>query len=121
MWLMTAAALQLLRSASAQTRYLVTCGALAMMLAAPVVTARVLLKNDLVVSPGARSQPISFDAAGTLSSFAAPGRTQHGISIQMARREVEALLPLVVGAWLVGEAFLLLCLAGGWWRVRGLH
>ncbi len=33
----------------------------------------------------------------------------------------EAWLPLVVMLWMAGVAFLFVRLAGGWWRIRGLH
>jgi uncharacterized protein (TIGR03435 family) len=114
-------ALRLLRSVSAQTRYMVACGALAVMLASPIITARLLSVSDLIVSPGGRSQAVSFSAAATLAPFAAPVPTPNGVSAQTAWRGIEALLPLVVMAWLVGVAFLLLRLTGGWWCVRRLH
>jgi uncharacterized protein (TIGR03435 family) len=115
------AVLRLLRSASAQTRYVAACGALAVMLALPIVTARLLSKSDPVVSPSGRSQSVSFAAAGTLARFAAPPPVQNGVSAKTVWRGVEPLLPLIVMAWLVGVACLLLRLAGGWWRVRRLH
>jgi uncharacterized protein (TIGR03435 family) len=115
------AAVRLLGSASARTRYGVACGALAVMLASPIITARLLSKSDLVISPSGRSERVSFAAAGALAPFAAPRPPQHGVAAQTGSRGVEALLPLVVMAWLVGVAFLLLRLAGGWWCVRRLH
>jgi uncharacterized protein (TIGR03435 family) len=119
--LAAAAALWLLRSRSAQTRYVVACGALAMMLVLPIVTARLLSVSDLVVSPSRRLQPVSFAAAGTLATFATPAPAPYGVTMQRAWRGAEALLPFVVIGWLVGVALLLLRLAGGWWRVRRLH
>jgi hypothetical protein len=119
--LVAAAALRLLHSASAQTRYAVACGSLAVMLASPIITARLLSASDLIVSTGGRSQGVSFAAAATLGPSAAPVSAQNALSAQAAWRAVEGLLPLVVMAWLVGVAFLLLRLAGGWWCVRRLH
>ncbi len=118
--LAAAVVLRLLRSASPQTRYLVACSGLAMMLASPVLT-HLLFRTDLADSLGGPSPRISFDAAGTLPPFTVAAPPPFSGSVRMLHRGIEAFLPLIVGAWLIGVAVLVLRLAGGWWRVRRLH
>ncbi len=120
--LAAAAALRLLRSASPQRRYLVSCAALAAMLASPVVTARLL-----------NASPRATETM-SLSGLAAPGSSAGGFRLKpeatnqgsivaaaWSRLDVDALLPIVLALWLGGVTFLLIRLAGGWWRVRRLH
>jgi beta-lactamase regulating signal transducer with metallopeptidase domain len=124
MGLCAAAALRLLRSASAQTRYAVACGALAAMMAAPVITARFLSSaSDPARGPAAlmASMPPHTIAASAAELFLTIAPARDGLPAQMARRTLDPLLPLLVAAWLAGVAFLLVRLAGGWWRVRRLH
>ena len=120
--LVAAAALRLLRSASAQTRYVVACGALAAMLAAPS-SPRAFCRLPI---PLARRSMYCFVPSHrhSVTCASAPrGRvpSRHGLSMQAAGAGLDAILPLVVTAWFAGVAFLLVRLAGGWWRVRRLH
>ena len=136
--LMAAAALRLLRGASAQSRYAVSCVALAAMLASPVATAFVLSRDAAppdaaqglalqkldrkvvlrVAPPGAARDRTFLVVRGRHVVGAAPvvaaatgGRTAH----------VPAVLSALVVIWLAGVCVLLARLAGGWWRVSCLH
>ena len=118
--LVTAGALRLLGQRSANTRYVVACLSLAVMLAAPVVTAAVLARPTATVSP-----VMERAASGAASAVAAPvavnGSDIAALAIRTVRSRVDAWLPLVVIAWLAGVTGLLGRMAGGLWRVRRLH
>jgi beta-lactamase regulating signal transducer with metallopeptidase domain len=119
-----AAALRLLRSASAQTRYGVACVAMAAMLAAPIITARFLTSaRDSAFEPAALavSIPSRTIAASTAEWFVTIVPARDVLPVRIARRALDPMLPLLVAAWLAGVALLLVRLAGGWWRVRRLH
>jgi uncharacterized protein (TIGR03435 family) len=121
--LLAGAALRLLRSASSQTRYVVGCAALAAMLASPIITVRLITASEPTATAieASRSAPAANVAAATsaLRAFVVPAtdtlerRSQH--------TGFDAFLPVAVTMWLVGVAFLLVRLAGGWWHVRRLH
>ena len=113
-----AGALRLCRSRSANTRYASACGALAGMLAAPVVTAMVL------------SQPVSAVShrvanTAAIATSPTPATMLDGVlsepSLHIAWTQVDRALPLVVVAWLIGVALLLIRMAGGLWRVRRIQ
>ena len=53
--LLLAAALHLLRKSSAPTRYAVSCGALALLLALPLITLNVLLPSSAAMPDGAEN------------------------------------------------------------------
>ena len=125
--LATALELWLLRRAAPQSRYVVSCLALAIMLALPGATAWRLL-----------SAPTALEAAGparrnvfmrvTPNPPAAHDRFIVGMRRQMAAPVVEKrgassplVLPIVVSLWFTGVCLLLVRLAGGWWRVRRLQ
>ncbi len=118
--LVTAGALRLLGQRSANTRYVVACLSLAMMLAAPVVTAAMLARPTATVSP-----VMERAGSGAASAVAAPvavdGSDIAGLAIRTVRSRIDAWLPLVVIAWLAGVTGLLGRMAGGLWRVRRLH
>jgi beta-lactamase regulating signal transducer with metallopeptidase domain len=117
----TAAVLGLTRTASAATRYAVSCAGLALMLAAPVVTS--------VRSAGARD-PIPAVAvtereATPAAAVPAPARrapaAEASAAAAPARAYVERALPIAVSLWLAGVLCLSLRLAGGWYRVERLR
>ena len=115
----TAVALMLLRGAAATVRYAVTCGALALMLAAPLVTAQrmstVPASTDFIVLPGDASMP---DVAVPPASRPLP---LSGVVSTMPERGIDAFLPVAVYAWIAGVLFLSLRLAGGWVTIAGLR
>src|SRR5579862_6938317 len=112
--LVAAVALRLLRSASAQTRYAVACGALAAMLAAPLITARLLWVAE---SAGARidvslSTPTNDAGSRAPAVLAAASLSRYDVSMHAARVGLDAVLPLLVIAWFAGVTFLVMRLAG---------
>ena len=126
---------RLLRARSPQSRYLVLCAALAMMLAAPLVTAR-LLSGAAVPAAGtgaaaaqARQGPAAVtDAARpAVPQSVAPAADPGGGEAQRLgsgaryRVWIGAWLPAVVTLWLAGVAILLARLTGGWIRLRRVH
>ena len=121
--LVAGAALWLLRSASAQTRYVVACAALVAMTAAPIITARLPSVSDVAGAPIDRLSSVLSQgtATGTVAMFGGPSPVRPGLSMQAVRLALDGLLPVVVAVWFAGVALLLLRLAGGWWRVRRLH
>ena len=120
--LVTAGALRLLGQRSANTRYVVACLGLAVMLAAPVVTAAVLARPTATVSPVMEvSEPGSGAASAVAGPVAVNGSNIAGLAIRTVRNRVDAWLPFVVIAWLAGVTGLLGRMAGGLWRVRRLH
>lgn len=115
-----AAALRLCRNQSASVRYAIACGAMTAMLLGAVATA------VLVDVPA-----VNVETAGVSSRTTHNGRidvflpihiheTPSPAAISTAQR-VEALLPWIVPAWLVGVIVLLARAGVGWWRVRRLH
>ena len=115
----TAGALRLLRHRSANTRYVVACAGLAVMLAAPLITAAVLARPALAVSP-----VMEVEAGGTPGVEGLVVGRGSGIvspAIRSVRTRIDAWLPVVVIAWLAGVTALLGRMAGGLWRVRRLH
>jgi uncharacterized protein (TIGR03435 family) len=118
-----AVALRLLRSASAQTRYALACAALAAMLAAPIVTARLLSVALIADAPGHLLPSVASPDTATSASMlvAAASQSRYAVSVYAARVGLDTVLPILVTGWFAGVAFLLLRLAGGWWRVRRLH
>jgi uncharacterized protein (TIGR03435 family) len=121
-----ALALQALRRASAQLRYVIACGALLTALFAPVATAVSLV----TVSDAAR---IAEPLAGTPVPLMGPVRGGSGL-VTTARASlaslgpqpiiptnVASILSLLVSAWAVGVLLLTIRLGLGWWRVHRLH
>ncbi|HEY6360676.1 MAG TPA: M56 family metallopeptidase, partial [Vicinamibacterales bacterium] len=116
-----AGALRLWRHRSANARYAIACGALAAMLAAPVLTARVLLASG--AAPAAdvgQQQPNA--VTGPLSPAPRTWRDDGGMAVSAMRAAgVDDPLPAVVFVWITGVALLTVRLAGGVWRVRRLQ
>ena len=134
-----AAVLHLLRAASPQARYIAACAVLAVMVAAPAMTAAVMVRSHraLQLPPAVREGSLApqdlarsanmeatssgvfasaseaLDAPASIEGTPQPSTTQPS-TIQPA-------LPLVVFAWTCGVLILLARTAGGWIRVRRLH
>ena len=125
--LLALVALWMLRHRSPQARYAVACASLVAMLAAPLVTSVVLSRPVGAV----RSQALA--SATTLSErppFMSPDSALVTLAVETTRRFVggeqtgagfDAWLPVIVMLWMAGVAVFLVRLAGGWWRIRGLH
>lgn len=119
-------ALRMLHRRSPHARYTVACAALAAMLCAPIVTARIVAASSRVaiVQPttaaAARSAAASDDrfAPGvrTVPSFPGSRFLPAGTSVDVA-----GVLPTIVAVWMAGVSLLLLQLGGGWWRVRRIQ
>src|ERR1043166_4016450 len=104
--------LWLLRSSSAQARYLVACAALAALLIVPLVTARTIALGDANIPPAGTSNvgPTSFAVTTT-----APRGLADDLSRLRAPRvgvAVSDLLPLIVAVWITGVAVLSVRLLG---------
>ena len=128
--LLAALGLQLLRSRRPQLRYLTACGALAAMLAAPVVTAFVMtsaprvpfadtihvLRSPQGAAIGVAITPPSSPVPGVGSATAAPTELTLPTAI-----DTGALLSILVTLWLAGVFILLTRLTAGCWRIRKLQ
>jgi beta-lactamase regulating signal transducer with metallopeptidase domain len=130
--LLATVALRLAARRSANVRYVISCGALAVMLAAPAVTVRLLWQPDgtamnrtraAIVSDGSR--PENASTAATLEPLqpaaAASASDTRDRRWQFSLAQLDRFAPGVAVAWLAGVAVLLGRMAGGWWRVRRLH
>lgn len=124
-------ALRLLRSAS--LRYALACGALAAMMAAPVVTAWLVASRTMpaairsgstgaavVAVPAAAATRAATPPASTLAgppvSATTPSRSATGL-----RSYAASAMPALVTIWLTGVLLLLGRMAGGCWRIRELR
>ena len=129
--LVACALLRLLRTASSEARYVAACAALAGMLAAPVLTARVLYASPVVrQAPGeARVFVYRHLSPGTdatlLRTFTLPvppdSEDNAWVTASGLSQVLDAFLPVLVMVWLTGVAILLVRLLGGWRRVNSLH
>ncbi|HMJ87405.1 MAG TPA: M56 family metallopeptidase, partial [Vicinamibacterales bacterium] len=144
--LATALALRATARRSANVRYIVACAGLALMLAAPVATTRLLSLDAELWSGQVRLQPPFDVAQGGPEALEGPGRvvgtTARRNRVEGARlpsdrpvmRDAFARLTTALEAvpvdrvvrtiticWLVGVSLLLGRMAGGWWYVRRLH
>jgi uncharacterized protein (TIGR03435 family) len=128
--LATAATLRLLGSSTARLRYVVSCAALAAMLAAPIATALVLSgapRSALLDSVHVLRSPQGRVLGVVVGNPWSPARS----SSQPVQPPAELRLPVeintdtlfsaIVTLWLVGVAVLLGRLGVGCWRVRGLQ
>ena len=126
--LVAALELWLLRRAAAQSRYVVSCLALAIMLALPGATAWRLFSASPAleaVAPVRRNVLVHV----TPRAPATHDRFIVGIRRQMVPPVAETattassplVLPALVSLWFAGVCLLLARLAGGWWRVRRLQ
>jgi uncharacterized protein (TIGR03435 family) len=100
------------RTSSPQARYLLACGALAAMMAAPLVTWSLMRPTVAIPDPvyRIRSTPaapstIAVDTAATLPALVRPTLSRVGPA---------QFLPWVVIVWLFGAAAFCVRLAGGW-------
>ena len=144
--LATALALKATARRSANVRYIVACAGLALMLAAPVATAR-LFSHDAALWNRAevRPQPPFDVAQGGPEAFEGPDRvlsTDQRNRVEAARLTsdrpvmrdasvrlasaleavpVDRVVRTITICWLVGVSLLLGRMAGGWWYVRRLH
>jgi len=111
--------LHLCRRQAASLRYVIACGAMAMMLAGAVATAA------LVKAPthGSESSNVPAHRREVRADVLLPIELQNTPASAEASSgvRVELLLPWIVSAWLCGVTFLLLRAGAGWWRVRRLH
>ena len=127
--LLALVSLWLLRHRSPQARYLVTCAALAAMVSAPPLTAILLTRS--VVGPVSQAVARTSDypertpsslMAEPIAAAIAAATSRHTSSTDMtAAAGFTAWLPVVVMLWMAGVGVFLVRLAGGWWRIRGLH
>jgi uncharacterized protein (TIGR03435 family) len=127
-----AAGLWLLRGGSPQARYVLACVALAAMLISPVVTAtRLLSPTPVTAAPVQRTVFLRVLPQGAHESdmlrfvgfrrrTAAPWPTAPGPGVSTPGPRAPWTTVLVT-AWLLGVCLLLLRLAGGLWRARGLR
>ena len=92
-----------LRRASANARYVVSCGALVLMLIVPAVT-------FLAIYSEGQSNPVVLTAPAPMERAAA-GQTTKPVA---AEPEMPAYLPVLVQIWLCGVALLSLRSFGGW-------
>jgi beta-lactamase regulating signal transducer with metallopeptidase domain len=120
------ALLRLTRRRGASTRYVIACVSLAAMLAAPVVTARLMWTAAPSPIDRASAILIGQDTAQTVQPSLAsktvdPRRDSLSPSGEGGSLAIERFLPGVTVAWLAGVLLLLARMAGGWWRVRRLH
>ena len=120
-----ACALRLARRREASTRYLIACAALALMLASPMLTARFVATAPAgTVAAALRGQlavAAPDVAAATSSTSRAASAARPAVDEPRIPFDIDLFLPPVVAAWFVGVMLLFIRLAGGWWRVRGLH
>jgi beta-lactamase regulating signal transducer with metallopeptidase domain len=124
-----AVALRLTTRRSANVRYLIGCGALLLMLAAPAATLRLSWPADAGAIARVAYEAAGAQSAGRLNaldpaaavhpySASVPDAVPTGI-IDLAQLDRIALGIALV--WVAGVAILLGRMAGGWWRVRRLH
>ncbi|MBZ5585240.1 MAG: TIGR03435 family protein [Acidobacteriia bacterium] len=100
------------RTSSLQTRYLLACGALAAMMAAPLVTWELMAPSD--ASPEAiyriRSTPQAASSTGIATTTTLPDSVRAAVSSAPSER----FLFWVVMVWLAGAMVFWVRLAGGW-------
>ena len=117
--LVAAVVLHACRHHSASMRYLVACGAMIAMLLGVTLTAA------LVDAPMANVERTPASATMTANGsdkvlLPIPINPSEAASASAGYR-IDALLPWIVSAWLVGVLLLLARVMAGWWRVRRLH
>lgn len=131
------AALRFLRSHSAGARYLASCAALLVLLAAPIATFSYLVSDASSFNAKERLKTTAAqtsERAGALGSLNAAGQSQllsQSASSSLLNQEnastlgrIEAQLdraaPYLLLAWLAGVAFLFIRFIGGWRETRRL-
>jgi uncharacterized protein (TIGR03435 family) len=124
-WAVAAAALRL--TPGPQSRHAIACGGLAMMLAAPVVTAAALSETGRAIAADAvgSAQAVKAISSADRKAPAAPPSVSSQSATAgeafAASGAGRSMMPLVVAIWLSGVAVLLARLAGGCWRLRRLR
>ena len=130
----TAAALRLAERRSASVRYVIACAGLTLMMAAPIVTARLLQDVARGFSRATiDARPISGDAYARLKARATNARATNARATDARATDADAtpvasrqasfdrIVPGITIVWLAGVLLLLARMTGGWWRVRRLH
>lgn len=102
----------LMRASSPQTRYLFACGALAAMMAAPLVTWRFLRPLDESTEAAYRIRVTP--AASSSTSPAATAMLPDAVRARVSSVQPEQFLSWVVVFWLAGAIAFWVRLAGGW-------
>ena len=117
--LAVAGVLWLCRRRSSNARYAIACGGLAVLLAAPMVTATVLWQAGRTSEPFERADRAAARELGNVSTV------DHALvvrdSMDAVHARLAAALPAVVAIWLAGVSLLLVRMGGGLWRVHRLH
>ena len=117
--LAVAGVLWLCRRRSSNARYAVACAGLAVLLAAPMVTATVLWQAERTSEPFERADRAAARELGNGSTVDNPLVVRDSMDAVHAR--LDAALPAVVAIWLAGVSLLLVRMGGGLWRVHRLH
>ena len=117
--LAVAGVLWLCRRRSSNARYAVACCGLAVLLAAPMVTATVLWQAERTSEPFERADRAAARELGNSSTVDNPLVVRDSVDAVYAR--LAAALPAVVAIWLAGVSLLLVRMGGGLWRVHRLH
>ena len=118
--------LRCLRSCSANARYVTACGALLLMVMAPLLTLRHLMRTEQregVLMPGVVAVPATETARVTPMSSNVAGPVTDGLEVtkQSVAGQIEALLPWLVIVWFVIVMLLSLRLFAGWLQLRRLR
>jgi uncharacterized protein (TIGR03435 family) len=111
--------LHLCRRQAASLRYVIACGAMAMMLAGAVATAALLKAPVASEAPAVPRHTSKSVTSEVLLPIKVDDSTASAQFLSAAR--VDTLLPWIVSAWLFGVTLLLIRAGAGWWRVRRLH
>jgi beta-lactamase regulating signal transducer with metallopeptidase domain len=124
--LAAAGALWIARHRIPAVRYALSCAALAVMLALPVVTAYRLTQQPASARPAGPVAGIATTAKATghaAVDLAKNGMTAVGLARGESNRwpDPSSLLTLVAWFWTAGVALLSMRLASGWWRIGRLH
>ena len=115
-----AGALCLCRRRSAHARYTIACGFLAAMLATPVISVRVLMASGSTL-PSVADGSAAIEAPAIASTATHSWLNDGALSVDAVWADLDAVLPIIVLAWLAGVAILLVRMAGGLWHVRRLQ
>ena len=116
-----AAGVRLCRRRTPEVRYAIACAGLTAMLAAPAITAGILLDRSATLPADSHvALRVTGDATAIeRQSTSAAGPATNGAPDMRTR--LEAWLPYVVWAWAAGVVLLLARFAGGSWRVHRLR
>ena len=119
----TAGGLRLLRTATPNARYAVASAGLCAMLVSPIITAHLLSANTPTIVVSGIASPRLPSAVASSSAPDLHRATSDSRRGRLPAGPVkwDTVLTMLVAVWLAGVALLLLRLAGGWWKVRGLH